>query len=565
LIVPPIGPTIAIAGAVKQPGIYEILKDHSTTTDHEGVNSERLSMKSALSLCGGVLAAGQNRFMHLSLSLNGSEDVQTIVDPLAPLLRDGSVLLVSSTEETRQGMVELTGHTRKNGIHPLSKNPALSALLSPEALGEKVYPLLGVIERFDPVTLKRSFISFPLHLVLRGTHDQKLADRDTVHLFSLPQIYNLMQDTAPSLIQPALSGTKDTQTTQSYQEAMIPDPLLRSILREQSVFVKGAVRLAGAYPVTHETSLDDILNVTGGLTLEANPERIEVTTLQASGENERHLVNLQQSNPASIILKSGSTIRVNETNRKMKNDTIYISGQVVQPGDYNLVPGDRLSTLLARAGGLTPEAYPEGAIFSRMSERKAEEARFRAAAQELEQSLAAAIENNKNNKPDYNQIAMTKSLAGELRSVKAVGRITVEADPYELQLHPELDIVLQPGDKIHIPVRPYIVRVRGEVLSPANLQFREDKSPRDYVREAGGFTHYADKERSFVVHPDGSAQPLASAYWRHKPDIIPPGSTIIVPRDPKPFDFMETAKDISQILGNLAVSAVVIDDLQNDE
>jgi len=96
------------------------------------------------------------------------------------------------------------------------------------------------------------------------------------------------------------------------------------------------------------------------------------------------------------------------------------------------------------------------------------------------------------------------------------------------------------------------------------LQFRDRKAPLDYIEEAGGFTFHADKERTFVLYPDGSAQPLQVSAWNYKPIMIPPGSTVVIPRDPKPFDFIQSAKDVSQILSNLAVTAIFIDDVADD-
>ncbi|HOO81795.1 MAG TPA: capsule biosynthesis GfcC family protein, partial [Alphaproteobacteria bacterium] len=92
-------------------------------------------------------------------------------------------------------------------------------------------------------------------------------------------------------------------------------------------------------------------------------------------------------------------------------------------------------------------------------------------------------------------------------------------------------------------------------------QFRERKASLDYIHEAGGFTFHADKDRTFVIYPDGAAQPLQVSSWNYNPVMIPPGSTIVVPRDPKPFDFIQSAKDVSQILSNLAVTAIFIDDV----
>ena len=101
-------------------------------------------------------------------------------------------------------------------------------------------------------------------------------------------------------------------------------------------------------------------------------------------------------------------------------------------------------------------------------------------------------------------------------------------------------------------------------MSPAALQFRSGKDPSAYIDEAGGFTYNADKDRVFVVYPDGSAQPLQVNAWNHLAVMIPPGSSIVVPRDPKPFNFIDTARDVSQILSNLAITGIFLDNIRND-
>ncbi len=133
-----------------------------------------------------------------------------------------------------------------------------------------------------------------------------------------------------------------------------------------------------------------------------------------------------------------------------------------------------------------------------------------------------------------------------------------------LTVSPELDMLLESSDRVFIPRRNLNVRVSGEVLSAASLQFRERKNSLDYIHEAGGFTFNADKDRTFVIYPDGSAQPLQVSSWNYKPVMIPPGSTVVVPRDPEPFDFIQSAKDVSQILSNLADTAIFIDDVADD-
>lgn len=571
LIVPPLGPTIAIAGGVKRPGIYEIRRmlrgmDHAPQDA-----SEALSLQEVLDMAGGVLAPGQNRFVKLALTAGGEEIVSEITDPFQPQFTDGAILSVSPTDEKRAGQVELAGHTRKEGLHALSLTPTLAKLLDSDGvLGPDIYPLIGVIERWDEDSMARQHLVFPLDLVLKGQFDQRLEDGDSVHLFSNAQIQNLLgkdKTREQAELQPERELVSLGSGMGDPAEAKIADPIIRDVLREHAVYLRGEVRLPGAYPVASGATLAGILAVSGGLTLEASNNRIEITSASLGREGagtHRVKVDLDSMQAEDVALTPGDTVRVNQSVRKLKDETVVIQGEVLQPGEYNLMPGDRLSTLLARAGGLNPEAYPEGTIFSRAQERRSEEQRFRAAARDMERAIAVAIEKDGENKPDERQLAMARDLARELRDVEAVGRITVEASPDALIANPELDVLLEPGDRIFIPKRPSTVRVRGEVLSPANLQFRSGKSPRDYLMEAGGTTHFADKDRTFVIYPDGSAQPLQVSAWNYKPAMIPPGSTIVVPRDPKPFDFMETAKDVSQILSNLAIAGIAVDELQDD-
>jgi polysaccharide export outer membrane protein len=161
----------------------------------------------------------------------------------------------------------------------------------------------------------------------------------------------------------------------------------------------------------------------------------------------------------------------------------------------------------------------------------------------------------KDGPPPAEQINLARQLADQLRTAPALGRITVEADPAVLAVRPDLDILLEPGDRILIPRRPLTVTVSGEVLAPASLQFAPEKTADAYLREAGGTTRFADDERTFVVLPNGSAQPLSVSFWDHTPVHVQPGSTIIVPRDPEPFDFFKTAQNIGGVLSQLAISA----------
>jgi protein involved in polysaccharide export with SLBB domain len=571
LIVPPVGPTVAIAGAVKRPGIYEILPSLRGHLHKPQGGSESLSLEDMLTLGGGLLNAGQNRYLRLGLTTDGRETVDDIADPLRPTFTDGAILQVAPSDQRRDGTVEIAGHTRRPGLHALGKSKSLSDLLGDDKVfGPDIYPLIGVIERWNEKQMTRQLIDFPPLLVRDGRFDRKLQNGDIIHLFSRAQIAALpdTEDTAAKLL-PAAAGSAEADESLDDSDA-ITDPQIATFLRERSAFARGAVRESGAWPVSEGASLENLLAVAGGLTLEASTGNIELTSrLQGEGGQShgrsgirRIEVNYAADDPAAVMVGPGDSVRVKQKFARVADNSVLIIGEIDNPGRYDLMPGDRLSDLIARAGGVNEQAYPDGAIFSRESERKAEEMRFRAQAQDLEVKLAAALKQKE--EPDPAQIAAVQDLVGQLKQAEAVGRITVEADPGALATDPELDILLEAGDRIYIPKRPLTVRVAGEVLSAASLQFRKDRSARDYIAQAGGYSYHADKDRVFVVYPDGSAQPLAVSSWNHTPVMVPPGSTIVVPRDPKPFDFIETARDITQILSNLAITGIFIDDIRND-
>lgn len=567
IIVPTIGPTIAVAGAVKRPGIYEILPSLQGMKHRPEQASEELSLQEALDMAGGLLSPGNNRFMKLGMSNDGREIVDDIKAPFTPALGDGSILMVSRAAEMRSKTVELSGHTRQPGIHALSKTPTLSALFKDATVfGPDIYPLIGVIERTDSGTLSKQLLDFPPQLVLSGQFDRKLQDGDSVVLFSRAEIKALQN--APA------AQDKNTLEMESMEDSDTQplSPAMKAFLKERAVYVRGAVRDAGLWPVAEGATLKTLVAATGGFNIEANTANIEITS-NAQGEGyqdgarsgtQRKTINYQDTDPATIALVPGDAVRVNQKFRKTGGQSVMIIGEVNHPGKYDLLPGDTLSKLMERAGGITDQAYPDGTIFSRDSERRAEEARFRAAAQELERAIAAARD-KKDNPPDSTQISLVRDLAAELKNVEAVGRITVQADPTVLKAQPEQDLLLETGDRIYVPSRPMTVRVHGEVMSPASLQFRANKTPNTYIDEAGGMTYYADDDRAFVLYPDGSAQPLLVSAWNHKATFIPPGSTIVVPRDPKPFDFIETAKDFSQILSNLAITGIFLSDIKDDD
>lgn len=544
IIVPPIGPTVAVTGAVKRPAIYEIRK------------GDMLSSLEMLGLAGGVVSPGSNRFLQLSLTNEGKETVGTIAEPAKKTFGDGSILRVAQAQEKRSQNIELTGQTRDPGQYDLHRAQTLSALIGgADRLGDNIYPLIGVVERKDRNSMTATLLEFSPRAVIAKKDDMDLQEGDRVHLFSSAQIRALSRN---------MSAESPLKKTSAAGDAdLLKDEEIVSFLEERCVFVRGAVRQQGAYPAAQGTAAKDVIAAAGGTTVEADRNDIEVTEGRSGG---RLKTGFRKDGFSSVRVSAGDTIRVNQQFNRVAEQSVTLTGEVKNPGKYDVKRGDTLSGLIKRAGGLSDTAYPDGIIFSRASERKQEENRYLAQARDLEMKLADMMRTeDRDKKPDMAQINTAQALIAQLKDARAVGRITVQADPSILAADPEQDILLESGDRIYIPRRPLTVRVGGEVLSPAALQFRKGKNAREYIEEAGGTTYFADSDRAFAVFPDGSAKPLAVSAWKQGITMIPPGSTIIVPRDPKPFDFLEGAETITTILANIALTGFYLNDLGDDD
>ena len=206
-------------------------------------------------------------------------------------------------------------------------------------------------------------------------------------------------------------------------------------------------------------------------------------------------------------------------------ERVTLAGEFARPGAYTVRKGERLSELIQRAGGLTAIAFPYGAVFTRERVKRAEEATLRRAASEVDAAMAAL-------KAPETRMAAFARMSARLRATEPVGRVVVEADPTLLRVRPELDTVLEPGDRLFVPRRPNYVTVVGGVHNPSAVRFQSGLTAADYVRRTGGFQATADDSRVFVVLPNGEAHQVGASLWNYQPLHVPPGSTIIVPDDP---------------------------------
>lgn len=345
------------------------------------------------------------------------------------------------------------------------------------------------------------------------------------------------------------------------------DPKVRNKLATYRTSVLGAVELPGDYLVAPGVGLDAVVGAVGGLTISADLTGVEITSTsyEASAgvaRTSRTSFNLAQEQLERIKVQPGDVVRIRELFSERDGGQVVVRGQVRFPGKFDLLRGERLSSVLARAGGLTEIAYPNGAIFTRRSTARAEEDGYRRAAQELERSFTVIVADTQNISPQG--VQFIRDTIDRLQTAEGVGRVSVEADPARLAARPERDTILEPDDFIFIPRRPNSVSVTGEVLSAGSYLFSSGRSGSYYIRLAGGYAPAADRGRAFVLMPDGTARPLRGSMFSFGGADIVPGSTVIVPRDLRPFRFRQLALDLTQIVSQLAVSAASIAVISNN-
>ncbi|WP_029011712.1 SLBB domain-containing protein [Niveispirillum irakense] len=459
--------------------------------------------------------------------------------------------------------VLLAGAVRQPGRRSLRTAPTLRALLTDgAALPQDAYGLAALLERVDENRLDAQSQIFSPVAVVEGRFDLRLRDGDRVTILSRQAVAAAFAPLPPPLPAPATAPAAIPEPVSPDAPDASPTPSTPSLTHAQRdllagglIGVRGGVRHPGDYPVAGPVGLALLLRTAGGLRPEADNRQVEI--IPAADD---HDAATPQPVPGGVaadrLIQPGESVRVALARRPQEARSILLAGEVMQPGTYDLVPGEKLSALLMRAGGLTPYAYPAGAIFTRESARLTEEEGLRRAARELDRELAQMLGGK--NPPDPARVTLVRQLSDELRTAPTLGRITVQTDPDRLAQRPELDIMLQPGDRIFMPKRPLTVTVAGEVLSPASLLFDPRKSADDYLREAGGLTRFADDDRIFLIHPDGSAEPLSGRGLRHRRLAITPGAMLVVPRDAEPLEILPLAQSLTTILSQIAFSAAAI-------
>ena len=279
-----------------------------------------------------------------------------------------------------------------------------------------------------------------------------------------------------------------------------------------------------------------------------------------------------------VTVFSADDVRLPISKRRI---IVRVEGEVARPGIYTAAPGESLSSLLLRAGGLTQDAYLFGSVFTREEVRQSQKVnldRLISRIQSESQNSLTALAQNSGTALDAATIQARLLAAQEeqkktiqrLKELKPEGRISLGLQASLFNNTSKLpDISLQPGDRLKIPSRPDFVYVVGSVNTETALLFKPGQTVEAYLKSAG-VTSGGDRDNVILVRADGSALSSESSLWsgnKTMSAVVMPGDTIIMPekvdKETSWNAIVRNAKDYTQILYQLGLGAAAFKSLRN--
>ena len=628
LIVPPVGALVQMDGMVRRPAIYE-LRGETTLAQSIDMAGGILPTAALSHIEVQRLDAHEKRTM-LSLDISGTTNPAEIETKLAAFqVQDRDEIHIFPIATFNQDAVYLQGHVLRAGRYAYKPGMKLTDLISSYAdLMPEPSTKYAEIIRLNPPDYHPNVESFNLAAALADpSASPQLKPLDTVRIFSrfdfedAPIVSVSGAVRRPGTFQTSgeirvrdaveLAGgvTPDAATDSAQIIRILPDSSLKMvsvrlkealegdavsniileprdrILIQQNAFhvdtptvlIAGEIVNPGRYPLTGSLRVSDLINLAGGFKRSAYTESGDLTRFNpTAGENKlgEHMeidlaAALANDTDRNVPLRDGDVLTIRQLSGW--NDigaSISMQGEVEHPGSYGMKPGERLSSVLKRAGGFAPQAYVYGAVFTRpevqeMEEKSRSELIERIRSEEAE--LAPLPSDDADKKmAKQNGLQQLETTLSRLQASPPTGRmvIRISSNLKQWEGTPN-DIVLRSGDTLIIPKTPNFVLVSGAVYDETAVTYRPGRSAKWYLAQAGGPTQLADKKSIFVVRSDGSivGGGTADGWFGGSPldAALHPGDMVVVPekatgQNQKWKAIMETATTVSSVATSAAIA-----------
>jgi protein involved in polysaccharide export with SLBB domain len=599
LLVSPVGPQVTIDGMVRRPSIYE-LRDEKSLEDVVELAGGILPAAALQHIEVQRLDAHEKHTM-LTVDLAPNSDPDSVAKQLGAFkIQDGDQIHIFPIAPYNESAIFLQGHVVRPGRYSYSDGMKLTDLIKsysdllPEPAGH-----YAEIVRLNPPDYRPTVESFDLTAALANPGSApKLEPQDTVRIFgrydfeSAPDVWvggdvrspgkygtsgqirlrdavflagGVSPDAAldsAQLFRTESDGKMKIMSV-NLRDALAGNPTDNVLLEPRDrllihrnvaqvdpavVDVKGEVAKPGRYPLTSNMHIEDLIQVAGGLKRSADPVTADLTRYAASDplksftESSEVQLSTAMSGESNEnkLLRDGDVLTIRQN--PGWNDvgaSVIVRGEVQHPGPFGIRAGEKLSSVLERAGGFSPEAYPYGAVLMRREVREMEmNGRLEMIRRVKEEqtyikSLPETDQDQKNAK--LTALGETETTLSQLQANPPVGRVVIHirSDLKEWRNTPA-DVPVRDGDVLVVPKKADYVSINGQVFNPTAVSYRPGRSARWYLSQAGGFTGLANKKAVFVIRGDGSvlaAKNNSADFWTGDPlsAALRPGDTIVVP------------------------------------
>lgn len=474
VVVSPYDKLVTIDGNVKRPRIFEMKKGET--------------LADAIRFAGDFKSSAYSENITLKRSNGRQFEVHTVdkADFKSFAMQDGDELTVGEVVKSFSNRVEIQGAVQRPGMFALTDKLSTVKQLIDKAEGVRGDAFLtrAQITRTLPDSSKQ-MVAVDLHALLNNKiADVALENKDVLYI---PSIYDLQ--------------------------------------KKFTVTIKGAVDSAAAYPFRKDMTIEDLIVMAGGLKYEASLQQIEVArrirdpySLKPT-DKAAEVFTFSIDDKLSIspeakrfVLAPYDEVFVRLSPGYEKQCNVSVRGEVVFRGDYVLSnKSQRLSEVVTKAGGLTPQAYIKGA---RLLRKMTHDDSVRV----ISLVKLAARGSSKKDSIDIKKL--------DIGTEYFVG---IDLEKAMKNLGSEYDVVLKENDIIEVPQFSNTVRISGAVLYPNTVTYRKGMSLSDYVSMAGGYDDGAKKRKAFVIYMNGTA--ARKKFWSSP--RIEPGCEIVVPTKPE--------------------------------
>jgi protein involved in polysaccharide export with SLBB domain len=594
--VPPMGAEVTVAGMVTHPGIYELRNENSLAEALELAGGVLRSGTFRHIEVERVIAHQSHTMMQLEMP--EANDAQAVNKALNDFkVQDGDRIRISPILPYSDKTVYLDGHVFHPGKYAYRDGMKLTDLIhSYSDLLPEPYRDHAEVIRLKAPDFTPEVLAFNLADALEGKdQDLVLKPFDTVRVFGRYDFEDPPSITVSGEVRDpgdhvtngatrlrdavylagGVSPDAELDNAQVFrrtedgklkvlsvnlQKALANDPKDNLLLEPKdrvfihrnlskvdppTVMVQGEVARPGKYPLGEEMTATDLVRVAGGFKRGAYTETADLTRYElvqgtsVAGETSAVQIAKAMAGEAdtNVRLHDGDVLTIKQV--AGWNDvgaTIAVKGEVIHPGTYGIQEGERLSSILQRAGGFRSDAYPYGVIFERKQVRQLEEENREQLIRQVRidgANLTLIPEQDTDQKMAKEAaVNQWQTALQKLQDSPPSGRLVVHiSKDIKHWANTPADVQVRAGDLVYIPKKPTFVMVDGSVYNPTAVTYKPGKDAGWYLKQAGGPTNTANKRAVFVIRADGSVAGGVGGLFSGGVDraALHPGDLVMVP------------------------------------